>query len=64
MESQSYHYTCTTRIKQGSIDFSYRPLIEIEVGGASESRTFKVAKGHPSHTPFAYYKIEYRNYVD
>jgi len=39
MESQSYGYTA--QIRQGGIDYTYRPLIDVEVGGQKESGTFK-----------------------
>jgi Aspartyl protease len=39
MEPQKYKYTAQAR--RGSIDYSYRPLIEIEVGGEKKSRIFK-----------------------
>lgn len=39
MEPQRYSYTA--QIRRGSIDYSYRPLIDVEVGGESESRSFK-----------------------
>ena len=41
MEPQSYKYTCITQVRQGSIDFAYRPLIDVEIGGEKEFRTFK-----------------------
>ena len=39
MEPQSYGYTA--QIRRGSIDYAYRPLLDVEVGGVAESRTFK-----------------------
>ncbi len=39
MEVQSYPYTA--QVRKGSIDYSYRPLIEVDVGGETESRRFK-----------------------
>lgn len=39
MESQSYSYTAQNI--RGSINYTYRPLIDVEVGGEKESRTFK-----------------------
>ena len=39
MEPQRYRYTAQTR--RGSIDYSYRPLIDVEIGGENKSRTFK-----------------------
>ncbi len=39
MESRSYGYTAQTRV--GKIEFTYRPLIDVEVGGSEKRRTFK-----------------------
>ena len=39
MESRSYGYTAQTRL--GKINFTYRPLIDVEVGGSEKRRTFK-----------------------
>lgn len=39
MEPQSYGYTA--QIRRGNIDFVHRPLIDVEVGSETKSRTFK-----------------------
>ena len=39
MEEQSYGYTAQTQF--GNIDFTYRPLVAVEVGGETETRTVK-----------------------
>ena len=39
MDIQNYGYTAQTR--SGQIQFTYRPLIGVEVGGDLETRTFK-----------------------
>jgi hypothetical protein len=39
MKTQSYTYT--PHVRTGSIDYSYRPLLEVEVGGPHQSRRFK-----------------------
>lgn len=39
MEPQSYGYTAQTKV--GSVGYTYRPLINVEVGGEIKSRTFK-----------------------
>lgn len=39
MELKSYGYTAQVRL--GSVDYTYRPLIDVEVGGADQVRTFK-----------------------
>ena len=39
MESQSYGYTAQN--VRGSINYTYRPLVDVSVGGEKESRLFK-----------------------
>lgn len=39
MELQSYRYTA--QVRRGNIDFSLRPLVDVEIGGRTQTRTFK-----------------------
>ncbi len=41
MESQSYPYTAHSNIRNGTIAYTYRPLVDVEVGGGVKKRRFK-----------------------
>lgn len=41
MDAQSYGYTIQSKYASKSLSITYRPLIEVEVGGETKSRRFK-----------------------